>query len=131
MTDTIPGRDKKVNWHPFTKIGEHNPLHIVSGAGALLFDFEGKKYIDAFSSWWVNLHGHGNSQIAKAIFEQAKKLEQTAFSDFTHTPAVVLSERLLSLLPLNQDKIFYSDNGSTSVEVAIKIALQYHKNLGK
>jgi adenosylmethionine-8-amino-7-oxononanoate aminotransferase len=127
----IPERDKKVVWHPFTH--QKNallPLHIVKGEGVYLFDSEGNKYIDAFSSWWVNLHGHANEYIAEKIYEQAKTLEQVAFSNFTHEQAVVLAERLLKHLP-NQAKVFYSDNGSTSVEVAIKMAIQYHHNGGK
>lgn len=128
----IPQRDTKVTWHPFTHLKYAPlPVHITKGEGIYLYDDAGNKYIDAFSSWWVNLHGHANSHIAASIYEQAKTLEQVAFSGFTHTQAVTLAERLLSHLPPNQAKIFYSDNGSTSVEVAIKMALQYHHNAGK
>jgi adenosylmethionine-8-amino-7-oxononanoate aminotransferase len=127
----ISERDKKAVWHPFTHIKYAKaPIHITKGEGVYLFDDKGNKYIDAFSSWWVNLHGHANKYIAEKIFEQAKKLEQVAFSNFTHEPAVKLAERLLKHLPKNQDKIFYSDNGSTAVEVAIKMAIQYHHNKG-
>ena len=130
--DDISKRDRKVTWHPFTHQKEAEyPLNIVKGDGVYLIDESGKKYIDAFSSWWVNLHGHANPYIAEKIYEQAKILEQVAFSDFTHTQAVTLAERLLSHLPKNQSRIFYSDNGSTAVEVALKMAIQYHSNLGK
>ncbi len=129
MTESIAERDKKVTWHPFTHQKDAAyPLHIVRGEGAYLIDDAGKKYIDAFSSWWVNLHGHANPYIAEKIFEQAKTLEQVAFSDFTHLQAVTLAERLLEHLPPNQRKIFYSDNGSTAIEVALKMAIQYHYN---
>ncbi|HWY97635.1 MAG TPA: adenosylmethionine--8-amino-7-oxononanoate transaminase [Bacteroidia bacterium] len=130
MSD-IPARDKKVIWHPFTHLkNAKEPLHIIKGEGVYLFDDKGNKYIDAFSSWWVNLHGHANKYIADKIHGQALQLEQVAFSNFTHTPAVTLAERLLKHLPPNQAKVFFSDNGSTSVEVAIKMALQYHYNKG-
>jgi len=125
-------RDKEVIWHPFTHLkNAASPVHIVKGEGVYLQDDKGNRYIDAFSSWWVNLHGHANKYIADKIHEQTLQLEQVAFSNFTHTPAVTLAERLLSHLPGNQRKIFYSDNGSTSVEVAIKMALQYHHNKGQ
>ena len=85
-------------------------------------------YIDAISSWWVNLHGHAHPYIAEKIYEQAKTLEQVIFAGFTHEPAIRLAEKLLQLLPGNFSKIFYSDNGSTAVEVAIKMAIQYWWN---
>ncbi len=129
---TIPERDKQVTWHPFTHLKyAPSPIHITRGDGVYLFDDAGNKYIDAFSSWWVNLHGHANKYIADAIHKQALTLEQVAFSNFTHEPAVTLAERLLKHLPGNQSKVFYSDNGSTAVEVAIKMTLQYHQNTGK
>ncbi|MBC8173653.1 MAG: adenosylmethionine--8-amino-7-oxononanoate transaminase [Chitinophagales bacterium] len=108
------------------------PIHIVRGEGALLFDKQGKKYIDAISSWWTNLHGHADPYIAQKIFEQAQQLEHVIFAGFTHTPAQELAQRLAEdHLPRNISKIFYSDNGSTSVEVAIKMAIQYWQNIGK
>lgn len=126
----LPERDKKSVWHPFTHIKNAPlPLTISKGEGVYLIDDKGNKYIDAFSSWWVNLHGHANSYIADKIYEQAKTLEQVAFSNFTHEQAVVLAERLLKHIS-GFSKIFYSDNGSTSVEVAIKMAIQYHHNKG-
>src|SRR5580658_1118503 len=104
------------------------PIPIVSGSGALLFDEQGNSYIDAISSWWVNLHGHAHPYIAEKMYEQAMRLAQVIFTGFTHEPAVVLAERLLKLLPGQFSKIFYSDNGSTAVEVALKMAIQYWKN---
>jgi len=128
---SIAQRDKKVIWHPFTHLKQaKEPIHIVKGEGVYLIDDRGNRYIDAFSSWWVNLHGHANKYIADKIHEQALQLEQVAFSNFTHTPAVTLAERLLKHLPPSHTKVFYSDNGSTAVEVAIKMALQYHRNKG-
>ena len=108
-----------------------DPIAIVNGEGVYLIDEDGNKYIDAISSWWVNLHGHAHPYIAEKIFEQAKKLEQVIFAGFTHEPAILLAERLLPILPGAFSKIFYSDNGSTSTEVAIKMALQYWWNRGK
>ena len=132
MAESISVRDKKVTWHPFTHQKDAAyPLNIVKGDGVYLIDEKGNTYIDAFSSWWVNLHGHANPYIAEKIYEQAKTLEQVAFSDFTHAQAVALAERLLTHLPANQSKIFYSDNGSTSIEVALKMAIQYQHNIGK
>ncbi|HET9055697.1 MAG TPA: adenosylmethionine--8-amino-7-oxononanoate transaminase [Chitinophagaceae bacterium] len=122
-------KDEKFIWHPFTHQKNMDlPVPITHGKGALLFDENGKEYIDAISSWWVNIHGHAHPYIAKKIYEQAKTLEHVIFAGFTHKPAVELAERLLPLLPGNFDKIFYSDNGSTSTEVAIKMALQYWWN---
>ena len=130
--DNISARDKKVIWHPFTHLKNAQlPVTIKKGDGVYLIDEAGNKYIDSFSSWWVNLHGHSNSYIADKIYEQAKQLEHVAFSNFTHIQAVALAERLLQHLPANQSKIFFSDNGSTAVEVAIKMAIQYHHNKGK
>lgn len=123
-------RDKKVIWHPFThQKNMASPIPIVKGKGTLLFDENGNEYIDAISSWWVNIHGHAHPYIAQKIYEQALKLEHIIFAGFTHEPAVTLAERLIKILPGNFEKIFYSDNGSTSTEVAIKMALQYWWNL--
>jgi adenosylmethionine-8-amino-7-oxononanoate aminotransferase len=106
------------------------PVAIVRGEGTLLFDEEGKSYIDAISSWWVNLHGHAHPYIAKKISEQLSTLEHAIFSGYTHKPAIELAERLLKFLP-QLNKVFYSDDGSTSVEVALKMAFQYWHNEGK
>jgi adenosylmethionine-8-amino-7-oxononanoate aminotransferase len=122
-------RDKMVVWHPFTSFKHSpDPIPIVQGDGVYLIDEQGNSYIDAISSWWVNLHGHAHPYIAEKIYEQAKILEQVIFAGFTHKPAVELAERLLPKLPGTFSKIFYSDNGSTSTEVAVKMALQYWWN---
>jgi adenosylmethionine-8-amino-7-oxononanoate aminotransferase len=103
-------------------------IPIVKGEGAHVFDEDGNSYIDAFSSWWVNVHGHSHPFLAEALFEQAKTLEHVAFGGFTNAKAVELSERLVGLLPDNFTKLFFSDNGSTSTEVAMKMTMQYHYN---
>jgi len=124
-------RDLKVIWHPYTQMKTAAPpIGIVRGEGAGLFDEQGKKYIDAVSSWWVNIHGHAHPYIAKKVSEQLHKLEHVIFAGFTHEGAVELAERLLTILPDNQQKAFYSDNGSTAIEVAIKMCLQYWLNKG-
>lgn len=122
-------RDLKVIWHPYTQMQTAAPpVPIVRGQGALLFDEDGKTYIDAVSSWWVNIHGHSHPYIADKVAAQLTQLEHVIFAGFTHTGAVELAERLLAILPQNQAKVFYSDNGSTAVEVAIKMCLQYWHN---
>lgn len=125
-------RDKKIIWHPFSQektVGL--PLVIKSGQGAYLYDFENKSYLDLISSWWVNLHGHAHPIIAQAIYEQALKLEHVIFSRCTHQPAVELCEKLQELLPEKLTRFFFSDNGSTAVECALKIAYQFWKNKGQ
>ena len=124
-------KDQKYIWHPYTQMKTADPpLPIVRGEGALLFDESGNTYIDAVSSWWVNLHGHAHPHIANKIAEQARQLEHVIFAGFTHPPAVELSERLMGILPENQARVFFSDNGSTAVEVAIKMAIQFFHNQG-
>jgi len=124
-------RDLNVIWHPYTQMKTAlPPVPIVRGEGACLFDEDGKKYIDGVSSWWVNIHGHAHPYIAKKVAEQLTKLEHVIFAGFTHNGAVELAERLLKILPDNQKKAFYSDNGSTAIEVAIKMCLQYWHNQG-
>ncbi len=128
---SLSQRDIKHNWHPYTQHKTASTVvAITKGEGALLWDENGKEYIDAIASWWVNPYGHSNKYIADAIYKQLTSLEHVLFGGFTHEPAVVLSEKLMAFLPSNQKKIFYSDNGSTAVEVAIKVALQFHYNKG-
>ncbi|MBI1769682.1 MAG: adenosylmethionine--8-amino-7-oxononanoate transaminase [Bacteroidetes bacterium] len=123
--------DKKNIWHPFTPLeGALEPLFVESAQGVYLNLKDGRRIIDVVSSWWVNIHGHSNLFIAEAIANQAKKLEHVIFAGFTHEPAIRLSENLLSILPKNQSKIFFSDNGSTAVEVALKMAIQFWHNQG-
>lgn len=129
---TLSEKDTLYNWHPYTQHKNSFPHPvIVKGEGALLWDENGKEYIDAIASWWVNPFGHSNVFIAKAIYQQLTQLEHVLFGGFTHEPVIRLSEKLSELLPNNQKKFFYSDNGSTSVEVAIKAALQYFYNKGE
>lgn len=128
---SLSGRDLKSVWHPFTsQLNMEAPVAIVRGEGTLLFDENGKSYIDAIASWWVNLHGHSHPYIEKKITAQMQTLEHAIFSGFTHEPAVRLAERLLEFFP-SMDKVFYSDDGSTSVEVALKMAFQYWHNKGE
>ncbi|WP_269226994.1 adenosylmethionine--8-amino-7-oxononanoate transaminase [Flavobacterium eburneipallidum] len=125
-------RDQNNIWHPYT---QHKtaalPIAIKKGEGALLWDENNKEYIDAIASWWVNPYGHSNKFIADAIYKQLTTLEHVLFGGFTHEPAILLAEKLMEILPKNQQKIFFSDNGSTAVEVAIKVALQYFFNKGE
>ncbi|WP_298156317.1 adenosylmethionine--8-amino-7-oxononanoate transaminase [Flavobacterium sp.] len=129
---SITEKDRQYLWHPYT---QHKtaapPIAISKGDGALLWDENGKEYIDAIASWWVNPFGHSNRFIADAIYKQLTTLEHVLFGGFTHEPAVLLAEKLMQILPSNQQKVFFSDNGSTAVEVAIKVALQYFYNKGE
>lgn len=128
---SLVNRDLNIIWHPYTQMQTAlPPVPIVRGEGACLYDETGKCYIDAVSSWWVNIHGHAHPYIAQKVSEQLRKLEHVIFAGFTHEPAIELAERLVKLLPDNQAKVFYSDNGSTAVEVAIKMCLQYWHNQG-
>src|SRR5271156_2878421 len=112
-------KDTENIWHPYTHLKSADPSVVITrGEGSCLFDENGKKYIDAVSSWWVNIHGHAHPHIAEKVAAQLRKLEHVIFAGFTHEGAVELAERLLEILPNNQQKVFYSDNGSTAVEVA-------------
>ena len=125
-------KDSQYLWHPYTQHKTaQTPIAITKGEGALLWDENNKEYIDAIASWWVNPFGHSNKFIADAIYKQLTTLEHVLFGGFTHEPAVKVAEKLIEILPKNQQKIFFSDNGSTSVEVAIKVALQYFFNKGE
>lgn len=124
-------RDKKHLWHPLT---QHKtaapPLGMIKAKGAVFWDEDGNEYIDGIASWYTSMYGHGNPYIIDKMTVQMKQLDFVLFSGFTHEPAVQLSERLVPLLPKNQAKIFFNDNGSTAVEAGIKMALQYHHNHG-
>ncbi|MGY0780075.1 adenosylmethionine--8-amino-7-oxononanoate transaminase [Azospirillum argentinense] len=131
MTDTIV-LDHRHVWHPFTQAQTApEPLAVTHGKGVSLFTEDGREILDLISSWWVNLHGHAHPAIAGAIAEQAHRLEQVIFADFTHSPAARLAARLAEVLPGGLDRVFYSDNGSTAVEVALKLAWQYWRNKGE
>lgn len=127
----IQQKDTQFVWHPFTHLKYADaPVQIVKGEGAYFYDADGNKLLDGISSWWVNLHGHCHPYISQKVSEQLHTLEHAIFSAFTHEPAVKLAERLIGHLPENQAKIFYSDNGSTAVEVGLKMVLQYWHNQG-
>jgi adenosylmethionine---8-amino-7-oxononanoate aminotransferase len=119
-------------WHPFTHPSlDSAPLVVDHAEGAHLYTRDGRQILDAISSWWVTLHGHAHPAIASAIAEQARKLEQVIFAGFSHAPAEELAERLCKFLPPGIEHIFFSDDGSTAVEVALKMAVQYWWNLGQ
>ena len=121
-------------WHPCTQMKDHETLPLLpikKGKGVYLFDFEDNAYIDGVSSWWVNLFGHCNPYINQKVKEQIDTLEHVIFAGFTHEPIVKLSQRLCALSPEGLEKCFYADNGSSAVEVALKMSFQYHKNKGE
>jgi len=127
----LAARDARVCWHPWTQhLGQAPPVPVARGEGAWLIAPDGRRFLDAISSWWVTVHGHAHPAIAAAIGAQAATLDQVIFAGCTHEPAVGLAEDLLARLPPGLARIFYSDDGSTAVEVALKMALQYHRNRG-
>src|SRR5215210_1045134 len=135
MALTDPGReslvvrDARTVWHPYTQmLSRPDPLPIVKGEGVYLYTDDGRKLLDGTSSWWVNIHGHSHPRLNEALAAQARRLEHVVFANCTHGPAVELAERLLAVLPRGLARVFYSDNGSTAVEVAMKLACQYWSN---
>ncbi len=127
-------RDLRVVWHPCTQMKDHESLPLIalkSGSGPWLEDYAGKRYLDAVSSWWVNLFGHANPRISGAVAEQAQRLEHAIFAGFTHEPAVRLGERLRALAPPGLTRCFFADNGSAAVEVALKMSFHYWRNVGR
>lgn len=132
LPSSLTARDTATIWHPFTQHGLGRPLLPITGAeGAILRDETGHEYLDMISSWWVNLHGHGRPELAKAISDQVLRLDHVQFAGATHEPAVQLAERLLEKAGLmGNARVFYSDNGSTAVESALKIAHQHWVNRG-
>ncbi len=131
-SEKLSERDKKHLWHPLTQHKTHpNMLAISKAKGALLFDENGKEYIDGIASWYTCMYGHCHPRILEKVGQQMQQLDQVVFSGFTHEPAVKLSEALIKILPENQEKLFFSDNGSTATEIGIKMALQYHFNSGE
>ena len=137
MTNTnamMMQRDLEVIWHPCTQMKDHETLPLIpirSGKGVYLYDFEGNSYIDAVSSWWVNLFGHANTQINTKIKAQLDTLEHVLLAGFTHEPAVELAHKLVNITPEALKKVFYVDNGSSAVEAALKMSYHYHLNSGK
>jgi adenosylmethionine---8-amino-7-oxononanoate aminotransferase len=130
----LVARDLQCVWHPCTQMKDHEWLPMVPirrGAGAWLEDFNGRHYLDAVSSWWVNLFGHSNPVIASAVHRQLDTLEHVMLAGFTHEPVVELSERLVSITPEGLTRCFYADNGSSAVEVALKMSFHYWLNKGQ
>ncbi|MGK0430343.1 MAG: adenosylmethionine-8-amino-7-oxononanoate aminotransferase, partial [Psychroserpens sp.] len=126
---TLKQRDKKHLWHPLKQHQLHpESLAIIKAKGCILTDEDGNEYIDAISSWYTSMYGHCNDYIIEKTYKQMQQLDQIMFSDFTHEPAIILSEELIKILPEGQNKIFFNDNGSTAVEAALKMALQFHFN---
>lgn len=124
-------KDKRYCWHPMTQHQtEPDPPVIVSASGASLYDKEGNEILDMISSWWTCVHGHSNPKLNQALAEQAQKVEHVMFAGFSHPPAINLSEKIAQVLPGDLNRVFYSDNGSTAVEIALKIAYQYWHNKG-
>lgn len=130
----LKNRDIDAIWHPCTQMKDHEILPmtpIKQAKGVWLEDFEGKRYIDAISSWWVNLFGHANETISNAIREQLDAVEHVLLAGFTHEGVIKLSEQLVEITPESLRKCFYADNGSSAVEVALKMSFHYWKNTGK
>ncbi|RUM64151.1 MAG: adenosylmethionine--8-amino-7-oxononanoate transaminase [Sulfurospirillum sp.] len=127
-------RDLAHIWHPCSQMKDYETLPFIpikSGKGAYLFDFDGNRYLDAISSWWVNLFGHANPYINEKVKEQLDTLEHVIFAGFSHEPAIRLAERLVALTPEKLTKLFFADNGSSAIEIALKMSFQYHKNQGE
>ena len=125
-------RDRACVWHPYTQMRTAPPpLPIVRGEGVYLYTEDGRKILDGISSWWVNIHGHSHPKLNEALAAQAREIEHVVFAGCTHRPAVELAERLVAVLPAGLTRVFYSDNGSTAVEVALKLARQYWSNRGQ
>ena len=128
---SLADRDRAVLWHPYTQMKTAPPpLEVVRGEGVYLYTEDGRRILDGVSSWWVNIHGHSHPKLNEALAQQARELEHVIFAGCTHRPAVELAERLLQVLPSGLSRVFYSDNGSTAIEAAIKMALQYWSNRG-
>ena len=121
---SLADRDLARLWHPYTQMQTAPPpIPVVRGEGVYLYTEDGQRILDGISSWWVNIHGHSHPKVNEALARQARELEHVIFAGFTHRPAVELAERLVEILPGGLNRIFYSDNGSTAVEVALKMAL--------
>ena len=127
-------RDLAVLWHPCTQMKDHQHLPLVPikrGEGVWLEDFEGKRYLDAVSSWWVNVFGHANPRINQRIKDQVDQLEHVILAGFSHQPVIELSERLVAMTPEGLTRCFYADNGSSCIEVALKMSFHYWLNRGQ
>jgi adenosylmethionine-8-amino-7-oxononanoate aminotransferase len=131
---SLAARDLAHVWHPCTQMKDHEHLPMIPirrGEGVWLEDFEGRRYIDAVSSWWVNLFGHANPRINAAVREQLDRLEHVIFAGFTHEPAIVLAEKLVRMAPEGLNRCFFADNGSAAIEVAIKMSYHFWRNQGR
>src|SRR3989338_8923721 len=127
-------KDLEFIWHPYTQMKDCQklpPILIKRAKGVKLYDAAGNFYYDTISSWWCNVHGHNHPKIKSAIKKQLDSLEHVLFAGFTHKPAIFLAEKLISIAPENLTKVFFSDNGSTAVEVALKMSFQYWQNRGR
>ena len=127
-------KDLKFLWHPYTQMKDCEtlpPILIEKAKGIKLYDDEGNFYYDTISSWWCNVHGHNHPKIKAAIKKQLNSLEHVLFAGFTHKPAIQLAEKLIAITPNNLSKVFLTDNGSTSIETALKMSIQYWQNSGK
>lgn len=132
--ESLLKRDLAALWHPCTQMKDHEKLPLIpikSGKGVWLEDFNGQRYLDAISSWWVNLFGHANPRINQALKQQVDQLEHVLLAGFSHEPAISLAEKLIELTPSGLEKCFYADNGSSAVEVALKMSFHYWRNLGQ
>ncbi|MGM0563032.1 MAG: adenosylmethionine--8-amino-7-oxononanoate transaminase [Pseudomonadota bacterium] len=132
--EEMKARDLSVLWHPCTQMKDHEWLPLVpmkSGKGVWLEDFDGNRYIDAVSSWWVNLFGHANPRINAALSQQADQLEHAMLAGFSHQPVIELSERLVEVTPAGLSRCFYADNGSSGIEAAMKMSYHYWRNKGE
>jgi len=129
---TLSEKDKRYCWHPMTQHKtEADPPIIVSASGASLFDEQGREILDMIASWWTCVHGHSHPELNKALSDQVQNLEHVMFAGFSHPPAIKLAEKLAQVLPGDLNRVFYSDNGSTANEIALKIAYQYWINKGQ
>lgn len=130
----LMNEDLKYIFHPCTQMKDHEKIPLIpikKGRGAYIYDFDGNRYLDCISSWWVNLFGHSNPYINSKIKEQVEELEHVIFAGFTHKPAIDLARRLVKLTPESLNKVFFADNGSSAIEIALKMSFQYFKNRGE
>lgn len=134
MMTQLQEKDLRYIWHPCAQMKDYEqfpPKVIVRGEGVWLYDEQGQRYLDAVSSWWVNLFGHANQRLSQVLAQQAQTLEHTIFANFTHLPAIEVAERLVRLTPQGLNKVFFADNGSAAIEVALKMSFQYHAQKNK
>lgn len=131
---SLENKDLKYIWHPCSQMKDYEelpPIVIEKGEGVYLYDIYGNRYLDAISSWWCNLFGHANKRINNAIKEQINNIEHVIFVNFSNIPAIELSEKLVKITPERLEKVFFADNGSSAVEIALKMSFHYHQQIGK